>query len=46
VPLGARKGASVLPITKKGLAVGPFLTSAIKGKHLFIPRYWKEFGYT
>jgi NADH dehydrogenase FAD-containing subunit len=46
VPLGTRKGASVLPITKKGLAVGPFLTSAIKGKHLFIPRYWKEFGYT
>ena len=46
VPLGARRGASVLPITKKGLAVGPFLTSAIKGKQLFIPRYWKEFGYT
>jgi NADH dehydrogenase FAD-containing subunit len=46
IPLGAKKGASVLPFTKKGMVVGPFLTSAIKGKHLFIPRYRKEFGYT
>jgi pyruvate/2-oxoglutarate dehydrogenase complex dihydrolipoamide dehydrogenase (E3) component len=45
VPLGARKGASVLPFTKEGMVVGPYLTSAIKGKHLFIPRYRKEFGY-
>lgn len=45
IPLGKRKGASVLPVTSNGLAVGPFLTSAIKGKSLFIPRYWKEFGY-
>ncbi len=44
VPLGARKGASVLPITKGGLTVGPFLTRLIKGKSLFIPRYHKEFG--
>lgn len=44
VPLGPRKGASVLPVTKKGLVVGPFLTSAIKGKSLFIPRYHHEFG--
>jgi hypothetical protein len=46
IPLGAKKGASVLPFTKKGMVVGPFLTSAIKGKHLFIPRYRKEFRYT
>lgn len=44
VPLGAARGASVLPVTKKGLVVGPFLTGAIKGKSLFIPRYHKEFG--
>lgn len=44
VPLGPRKGASVLPVTRKGLVVGPFLTSAIKGKSLFIPRYHHEFG--
>lgn len=44
IPLGAKKGASVLPVTKKGMVVGPFLTSAIKGKQLFIPRYRKDFG--
>lgn len=46
IPLGAKKGASVLPLTAKGVAVGPFLTSAIKGRELFIPRYQKEFGRT
>ena len=45
IPLGPKKGASVLPVTKSGMVVGPFLTSAIKGKQLFIPRYVKEFGY-
>ena len=44
VPLGAKRGASVLPVTKAGWTVGPFLTAAIKGKSLFIPRYHKEFG--
>ena len=44
VPLGPSHGASVLPVTKKGLVVGPFLTGLIKGKSLFIPRYHKEFG--
>ena len=44
IPLGAKKGASVLPVTSKGVAVGPFLTSMIKGRELFIPRYQKEFG--
>jgi len=46
IPLGPKKGASVLPFTRKGITVGPFLTSAIKGKELFIPRYQKEFGRT
>lgn len=45
IPLGPSKGASVLPIGKNGMVVGSFLTSTIKGKHLFIPRYRKEFGY-
>lgn len=44
IPLGPKKGASVLPITKSGMVVGPFLTATIKGKALFIPRYRKEFG--
>jgi NADH dehydrogenase FAD-containing subunit len=44
IPLGTRRGASVLPVTKSGLVVGPFLTGAIKGRSLFIPRYHKEFG--
>ena len=44
VPLGPRRGASVLPLTKRGLTVGGFLTSVIKGKTLLIPRYRKEFG--
>jgi NADH dehydrogenase FAD-containing subunit len=44
VPLGPKRGASVLPLTKSGLTVGGFLTSKIKGKVLFVPRYRKEFG--
>lgn len=44
IPLGARHGASVLPIPRRGVVVGPFLTRAIKGRSLFIPRYRKEFG--
>ncbi len=43
LPLGPKIGASVLPIGG-GLVVGDRLTAAIKGKHLFIPRYHKEFG--
>lgn len=43
LPLGPKKGASVLPVAK-GLVVGDGITSAIKGKKLFIPRYLKEFG--
>ena len=44
LPLGPSIGASVLPIGG-GLVVGDGLTSAIKGKDLFIPRYQKEFGF-
>jgi NADH dehydrogenase FAD-containing subunit len=43
IPLGPKRGASVLPISKRGLVVGDTLTSAIKGKKLFVPRYHKEF---
>jgi apoptosis-inducing factor 2 len=43
LPLGPEKGVSVLPIGA-GLVVGDGLTSAIKGKDLFVPRYRKEFG--
>lgn len=46
VPLGAKAGASVLPLTRNGPVVGAMLTAAIKGKELFIPRYRHEFGYT
>lgn len=43
LPLGPAKGASVLPFGK-GWIVGDRVTSAVKGKQLFIPRYHKEFG--
>src|SRR3984893_535615 len=45
VPLGPRDGASALPILRNGLLVGRWLTSQLKGRELFIPRYLKEFGY-
>jgi apoptosis-inducing factor 2 len=45
VPLGPRDGASALPILRNGILVGRWLTSRIKGRELFIPRYLKEFGY-
>jgi len=44
VPLGPKRGASVLPLGRNGTVVGRLLTRAIKGKSLFIPRYHKEFG--
>lgn len=44
LPLGPAKGASLLPVGARGMVVGDWLTAAIKGKHLFIPRYNKEFG--
>lgn len=45
VPLGPRGGASVLPILRNGVQVGRWFTEVLKGRHLFIPRYLKEFGY-
>ena len=44
IPLGAGKGTSVLPLGSRGMVVGDWLTTMIKGKDLFIPRYNKEFG--
>lgn len=41
LPLGEDKGASALPFG----VVGPLLTSSIKGKKLFIPRYHREFDW-
>lgn len=43
IPLGPKRGASVLPVTRRGLVVGDTLTALIKGKTLFVPRYHKEF---
>jgi NADH dehydrogenase FAD-containing subunit len=45
LPLGPGTGASILPVTRTGIVVGSFMTSTIKGKTLFIPKYRKEFGY-
>ena len=44
LPVGPKRGASVLPITKRGLVVGDMLTSLAKGKSLLITRYRKDFG--
>jgi NADH dehydrogenase FAD-containing subunit len=44
LPLGASKGASVLPFSRNGTVVGDWMTATMKGKSLFIPRYEKEFG--
>ncbi len=44
LPLGSRRGVSVLPLGKSGMVVGDGVTSSLKGKTLFIPRYQKEFG--
>lgn len=44
VPLGPKLGVSVLPLGKKGMTVGNWVTSKIKGKKQFIPRYHKEFN--
>lgn len=45
VPLGPKSGASLLPVTRRGLTVGRRTTAALKGRDLFIPRYRREFGY-
>jgi NADH dehydrogenase FAD-containing subunit len=43
LPLGPKRGVSVLPLGRSGAVAGDGVTSAIKGKALFIPRYRKEF---
>ncbi|MEM7098363.1 MAG: FAD-dependent oxidoreductase [Pseudomonadota bacterium] len=44
LPLGPNLGNSILPIGK-GWIVGDWLTSKIKGKELFIPKYLKLMGH-
>lgn len=44
LPLGPQQGSSVLPLSRRGMVVGDWLTSKVKGKSLFLPRYAKEFG--
>jgi NADH dehydrogenase FAD-containing subunit len=45
VPLGPRDGSSLLPVMG-GIHAGKRVTSWLKGRDLFIPRYHAEFGYT
>lgn len=44
LPLGPKRGVSVLPLGRSGMVVGDGMTSSIKGRALFVPRYHKEFG--
>lgn len=44
IPLGPKLGVSILPLGKDGMTVGDWVTSKIKGKEQFIPRYQKEFN--
>lgn len=44
LPLGRRVGVGVLPIGARGMIVGDWLTSMLKGKKLFLPTYRKMFG--
>lgn len=44
VPLGPDLGVSVLPLGKEGMTAGNWLTSKVKGRNQFIPRYQKEFN--
>ena len=45
VPLGPRRGASVVPVSGRPAVVGSFLTRVSKGKDLLISRYRRELGY-
>jgi NADH dehydrogenase FAD-containing subunit len=45
VPLGPRRGASVLPVSGRPVVVGSFLTRIAKGENLLISRYRRELGY-
>ncbi|CAG8625451.1 12591_t:CDS:2, partial [Ambispora gerdemannii] len=40
VTIGKNGGAGLLPIG--GLVVGPFMVKSIKGKTLFVDKYWKQ----
>jgi apoptosis-inducing factor 2 len=44
LPLGPSLGATALPFGKKGMAVGHWLTSRMKGRDLFITKYRKMLG--
>lgn len=44
VPLGPELGVSIIPLGKEGMTVGNWVTSKVKGKNQFIPRYQKEFN--
>jgi NADH dehydrogenase FAD-containing subunit len=44
LPLGPKLGSTLLPFGKHGKAVGHFMTSRMKGRDLFIPKYRKLFG--
>ncbi|MGE0387235.1 MAG: FAD-dependent oxidoreductase [Gammaproteobacteria bacterium] len=44
LPLGPKRGASVLPLSRAGTVVGDWLTSRLKGGTLFVSRYRREFG--
>lgn len=46
LPLGPELGATVLPFGKRGMAVGHWLTSRMKGRDLFITKYRKQLGQT
>lgn len=45
IPLGSKLGASALPLGKKGMAVGHFMTSRMKGRDLFLSKYREFFGH-
>lgn len=46
LPLGERLGASIMPLGAKGMIVGDWLTSLLKGRKLLLPQYRKDFGIT
>ncbi|KAG9305395.1 hypothetical protein G9A89_011528 [Geosiphon pyriformis] len=41
VTIGKTNGAGLLPMLG-GVVVGPFMVKGIKGKNLFVDRYWKQ----
>lgn len=45
VPLGRDGGATTLPLSRRGVVFGPWLTSRLKGRELLVAKYRKEMGY-